>query len=471
MAVASEGTSIEYTPTWALATVYSFIFTAVFLRYSIHLLANIQLMFLGFASLLLALTQDSISKFCIPAKLVDTMLPCRKKVAPESTRKEEDAEHFGARNFSTGAGGSYGEIHRLLAEEAVSDSCSDGKVPFMKKHSPHQLHILIFVLAVIHIVYSVLTMALGRAKMRSFQAWEKDAQAQKMGQHQVAHDPNLFRFTRQTTGGRRDMNSCTENRVQLWIVSPFDDLEEGKCFSRQFYNSIEKAHYLTLRHGFISLSLIAMLNRSADSPVKQAQQLQFPTVHTAILGGRYFRIMVCVSPLMWFLAAAFMLLDVYGWYVYLWISYVPILVVLVLGTKLEHIVATMALQIKEQNSAVSETPLVQHDDLFWFRKPKYVLVLLHYTLFVNAFEFAFFIWVTIQFGLTSCYHEHTVIIVTRVFLAVTAQVLCSYITLPLYALVAQMGSQFKSHILEDKTADILRKWSAEVRHTRTTFTI
>ncbi|XP_034219078.1 MLO-like protein 3, partial [Prunus dulcis] len=99
------------------------------------------------------------------------------------------------------------------------------------------------------------------------------------------------------------------------------------------------------------------------------------------------------------------------------ISYVPILVVLVLGTKLEHIVATMALQIKEQNSAVSETPLVQHDDLFWFRKPKFVLVLLHYTLFVNAFEFAFFIWVTIQFGLTSCYHEHTVIIVTRVFLA------------------------------------------------------
>ncbi|XP_016652200.1 PREDICTED: MLO-like protein 3 [Prunus mume] len=463
MAVASEGTSMEYTPTWALATVYFFfIFTAVFLRYSIHLLANVlaqeaskscldaveklksELMLLGFASLLLAVTQDSISKFCIPAKLVDTMLPCRKKVAPESTRKEEDAEHFGARNFSTGAGGSYGEIHWLLAEEAVSDSCSDRKLPFMKKHSLHQLHILIFVLAVMHIVYSVLTMALGRAKMRSFQAWEKDAQAQTMGQHQVAHDPNLFRFTRQTTGGRRDMNSCTENRVQLWI----------KCFSRQFYNSIEKAHYLTLRHGFISTHLSSRHNN-----------FNFQRYIQLCL-EEDFRIMVGISPLMWFLAAAFMLLDVYGWYVYLWISYVPILVVLVLGTKLEHIVATMALQIKEQNSAVSETPLVQHDDRFWFRKPKYVLVLLHYTLFVNAFEFAFFIWVTIQFGLTSCYHEHTVIIVTRVFLAVTAQVLCSYITLPLYALVAQMGSQFKSHILEDKTADILRKWRAEVRHTR-----
>lgn len=29
-----------------------------------------------------------------------------------------------------------------------------------------------------------------------------------------------------------------------------------------------------------------------------------------------------------------------------------------------------------------------------------------------------------------------------------------------------MGSQFKSNILEDRTADILRKWRAEVRHTR-----
>ncbi|CAL9002345.1 unnamed protein product [Prunus brigantina] len=332
-------------------------------------------MLLGFASLLLAVTQDSISKFCIPAKLVDTMLPCRKRVAPESTRKEEDAEHLVARNFSTGAGGLYGKIHRLLAEEAVSDSCSVGKVPFMKKHSLHQLHILIFVLVVMHIVYSVLTMASGRAKMRHFQAWEKDAQAQTMGQHQVAHDPNLFRFTRQTTGGGRDTNSCTEKSVHLWI----------KCFFRQFYNSIEKAHYLTLRQGFISAHLSSRHN---NFNFQQYIQLSLE---------EDFRIMVGISPLMWFLAAAFMLLDVYGWYVYLWISYVPIL---------------------------------------------------------------------IQFGLTSCYHEHTVIIVTRVFLAVTAQVLCSYITLPLYALVAQMGSQFKSHILEDKTAEILRKWRAEVRHTR-----
>ncbi|XP_062015140.1 uncharacterized protein LOC133731741 [Rosa rugosa] len=49
---------------------------------------------------------------------------------------------------------------------------------------------------------------------------------------------------------------------------------------------------------------------------------------------------------------------------------------------------------------------------------------------LNAFELAFFVWVPAQFGVKLCYREHTVIIVTRVFLAVTTQVLCSYITLP-----------------------------------------
>lgn len=58
-------------------------------------------------------------------------------------------------------------------------------------------------------------------------------------------------------------------------------------------------------------------------------------------------------------------------------------IVLAVGTKLEIIVARMALQIKQQNSVIIGTPLVKpNDDLFWFGKPKFVLTLLHYILFV-----------------------------------------------------------------------------------------
>lgn len=43
-----------------------------------------------------------------------------------------------------------------------------GKVPFVSSDGIHQLHIFIFVLAVFHVIYCILTMALGRAKVYNF---------------------------------------------------------------------------------------------------------------------------------------------------------------------------------------------------------------------------------------------------------------------------------------------------------------
>ncbi|KAL1558147.1 hypothetical protein AAHA92_08645 [Salvia divinorum] len=46
------------------------------------------------------------------------------------------------------------------------------------------------------------------------------------------------------------------------------------------------------------------------------------------------------------------------------------------------------------------------------------------------------------------------------------QVLCSYITLPLYALVTQMGSKYKSAMLEEHTIHALKQRHANVKHKR-----
>lgn len=43
-----------------------------------------------------------------------------------------------------------------------------------------------------------------------------------------------------------------------------------------------------------------------------------------------------------------------------------------------------------------------------------------------------------EFGLTSCFHENLAAILVRVFLGVALQILCSYITFPLYALITQV---------------------------------
>lgn len=38
------------------------------------------------------------------------------------------------------------------------------------------------------------------------------------------------------------------------------------------------------------------------------------------------------------------------------------------------------------------------------------------------------------------------------------QVLCSYITLPLYAIVSQMGDEFKESMFNENVRDRLKEW-------------
>lgn len=45
-----------------------------------------------------------------------------------------------------------------------------------------------------------------------------------------------------------------------------------------------------------------------------------------------------------------------------------------------------------------------------------------------------------EFGFTSCFHENLPLIITRVCLGVALQILCSYITFPLYALITQVST-------------------------------
>ncbi|KAL5581217.1 hypothetical protein UlMin_013659 [Ulmus minor] len=445
--------SLQDTPTWALATVcLIFIFLSLLIEHSIHLISHwlkrhrktalfeaveklkSVLMFLGLMSLILAVTQRPISKICIPNNIAYKMLPCRKNGATKTKKALALFENF---QF---------EPERKLAEatstsSSSSDYCeSQGKTSFISQDGIIQLNNFIVVLAIMQIVYSVVTMGFGRAKMRRWEAWEKETQTVE---YQVANDPNRFRYTRQTTFARRHMNyGATTSNILMWI----------RCFFRQFFNSVAKVDYLTLRHGFISAHLST--NNSTFNFQKYIQRSLEDD----------FKVVVGISPFMWLLVVIFMLVDVHGWHVYLWVSFVPLFIVLVLGTKLEVIVAKMALKLHEKNNVIIGTPLVQpNDNLFWFGHPKYVLTLLHFTLFMNAFELAFFVWVTWQFGIKSCYHERTEIIIIRVVLAVTVQVMCSYITLPLYALVTQMGSNFKKTMLEEDTVKAIRKWHVETK--------
>ncbi|KAL3530594.1 hypothetical protein ACH5RR_009916 [Cinchona calisaya] len=458
--------SLQETPTWALATVcFIFIFLGILIEHLIHLIGHwlkkhkktalfeaveklkSVLMLLGFMSLILAVTQRPISKICVPNKVAYSMLPCRRAPPTKTTKAYQ---HIWTTSQNSLPQVEF-EGHQLPHERILaaaggtsnsSDHCgSKGMTSFISQGGINQLNIFIFVLAVMQIVYSVATMALGRAKMRRWKNWEKETETVE---YMAANDPERFRFTRQTTFGRRHMNACTETPTQLWL----------KCFFRQFFHSVAKVDYLTLRHGFISAHLSTSSTFNFRKYIQRSLEDDF-------------KVVVGISPFMWFVVVIFLLVDVHGWNVYLWVSFLPLITVLTIGTKLEVIVARMAIRLQNQNTVIKGAPLVEpNDSLFWFHDPHFVLTLLHFTLFMNAFEFAFFIWVTLQFGFKSCYHERIEIIVIRVVLAVMVQILCSYITLPLYALVTQMGSRFKSAVLEEHTVHAIKQWHADVRKKR-----
>ncbi|KFK33930.1 hypothetical protein AALP_AA5G079600 [Arabis alpina] len=430
--------SLQETPTWALATVcFSFIAVSIFIERLINLLSTklkknrkkslleaveklkSVLMVLGFMSLMLNVTEGEVSKICIPTKYANRMLPCRGTITLLDGEDDDDEDQ--EKNF----------FHHCS---------SKGKTSLISQEGLTQLSFFFFVLACMHILFNLATLLLGMAKMRKWKSWENETQTMD---YLAANDPNRFRITRETTFARRHL-SWTETSIQLWI----------KCFFRQFFNSVAKVDYLTLRHGFIYAHLSSNNSFNFQKYIQRSLHEDFITV-------------VGISPFMWLTVVIFMLLDVRGWRVYLYMSFVPLIMVLVIGTKLEMIVVKMAVAIKEHNSVIRGSPLVEPNDKhFWFRHPRFLLTILHYTLFLNTFEVAFFVWITWKFGINSCYHENREIVITRLVLAVTVQALSSYITLPLYALVTQMGSSYKRTILKEPIKNVLMQWHGLVRDKR-----
>jgi len=376
-------------------------------------------MTLGFISLLLTVTGRYISRICIPEGAANTMLPCRLSGHSEAREPE-------------------GHGRRHLSEDpSYFFSCPKGMVSLVSADGMHQLHIFVFFLAVFHVTFSFFTMSLGRAKTRIWKVWEKET---CLPTYEFQYDPSKFRLTHQTSFVRQHANCWSKSTILLYVVS----------FFRQFFRSVRRADYLTLRHGFIAAHLSPGTKFNFRKYIKRSLEDDFKTV-------------VGISPPLWASALAVMLVNVHGWHNLFWFSTIPLVLILAVGTKLQAIIAMMAIAITERHTVIQGMPVVKlSDDHFWFGKPRLVLHLIHFASFQNAFEITYFFWIWYEFGLRSCFHDNFELIIARVCLGAVVQFTCSYITLPLYALVSQMGSQMKTTIFDEQTAKALKKWHKAV---------
>ncbi|GMI81940.1 MILDEW RESISTANCE LOCUS O 13 [Hibiscus trionum] len=431
-AAAEEPSSLQYTPTWIVAVVcFLIVLISLIAERGLHRLGKFlkhnkqdalnealqklkeELMLLGFISLLLTVFQGLVSKMCIPSYYVSTvLLPCK--------RPSEGKTHH---KYSLHA---INNRRRLLSTETTLDHCSkEGKVPLLSLEALHQLHIFIFVLAVVHVIYCVITMVLGGARIRQWKHWEDWI-------HRNRSEDTLHR---QTFMAQHAKGGWKKTPIWTWIRS----------FFKQFYNSVTKSEYIALREGFIMAHVPRHPEFDFHNYMMRTLEVDFKKV-------------VGISWYLWLFVVMFLLFNVKGWHTYFWLSFIPVVLLLVVGAKLENIIIRLAQdvgEIKEQGEAARVKPSDEH---FWFKRPAIILHLIHFILFQNAFELAFFFWILCTYGFQSCIMEKIGFIVPRLIMGVIVQVLCSYITLPLYVLVTQMGSKFKEGMFGEQTQSFLDNW-------------
>ncbi|XP_073112783.1 MLO-like protein 10 isoform X2 [Elaeis guineensis] len=276
------------------------------------------------------------------------------------------------------------------------------------------------------------------SSIRRWKEWEKETSSTY---YEFSNDPSRFRFAHETSFVKQHTSFWNRIPILLYIVS----------FFRQFFRSVRKTDYLAMRHGFINVHLAPGSRFNFQKYIKRSLEDDF-------------KVVVGISPHLWTSAVIVLLLNIHGWQELFWASIIPLIIILAVGTKLQAIITQMAVEIQERHSVIQGTPLVQlSDQHFWFARPQLVLFLIHFTLFQNAFQLAYFFWIWYEFGLKSCFHENFDLIIARICLGVGVQFLCSYITLPLYALVSQMGSHMKKSIFHEQTAKALKKWHQEVK--------
>lgn len=450
MAEETEG-SLKYTPTWAVAVVCTiFVAVSLCLERGIHRLGKTlqkrnqmplyqaleklkeELMLLGFISLLLTVFQGTINRFCIPERFTNHMLPCKR---PESDEGPSSEAVINSRELISFLGSNT----RRILSSGEGSHCKEGMRPFLSVEAMHQLHIFIFVLAIVHVLFSVLTMLLGSAKIRTWKPWEKDIQENRYNPQdamkKITHVANDDFVKTHATG------TWGSSALLSWIVS----------FFRQFYGSVKKSDYSTLRLSFIE-------EHCKSNPAFNFHNYMIKTLEAD------FKKVVGISASLWGFVVIFLLLNIEGWHTYFWIAFIPLILLLAVGAKLAHIITQLAQEVTEKHVAVVGNIVVQPSDKhFWFGQPKLVLYLIHFILFQNAFEIAFFFWILTTYGFDSCIMGKIGFIIPRLVVGVVIQVLCSYSTLPLYALVTQMGTSFKRSIFEEHIHEGISVWQRKAK--------
>eukprot|EP00245_Coleochaete_scutata_P014500 TRINITY_DN619_c1_g1_i2.p1 TRINITY_DN619_c1_g1~~TRINITY_DN619_c1_g1_i2.p1 ORF type:complete len:463 (-),score=63.37 TRINITY_DN619_c1_g1_i2:222-1610(-) len=442
-----SGPNFSQTPTYSIALVATvFIAISVVAERGIHKLGHFlkktllkkalfealekmkeEFMLLGILSLLLVFFQYSVVGICIP-KPPERFRACPYTYSSESKYGTDD----------DGGGKSpypppYEGRRRLLAKLKGRTCEERGLEPLMTIQAQHDLHLFIFVLAIVHIFNSLMSMLAAFMQVRGW--YQLEEKSVRILSQCVGLSPEAK--MKATENNTKAPKLATDKSVSrsIWV-----------CFIRHLANHVQERDYCTLRLAFInkhnledSFNFHHYILNCLEADFKDVVGL-----------GWHLWAMVIVHELIR------PLVDTYVMYVGVVLS---LILVLAVGTKLEHIQATLA---KEARQSMIMNP---RDDLFWFNRPHLVLPFIQIVLFVNSFQFAEFLF--LQWRLKEyeydCLRGSLWWNVSRILIGLVVQFICSSSTLPLYALISQLGDNYKGAIFSEHMQHRLKQW---LKHTR-----
>ncbi|XP_039686131.1 MLO-like protein 4 isoform X2 [Medicago truncatula] len=386
-------------------------------------------MLLGLISLLLAQSARWISEICVNSSLFSSRF---------YTCSEQDLpmiEHVMIVNSSSFSDET--TIPKGLYSGALHQ-CGEGHEPFVSYEGLEQLHRFLFVLGITHVLYSCLAVGLAMSKIYSWCRWENQATMALIDGNLQGKNNKVMR--RQTTFVfHHASHPWSRNPILIWML----------CFLRQFRSSIQKSDYLALRLGFITEHKLP-LSYDFHKYMVRSMEDEFH----GILG---------ISWPLWVYTIVCIFVNIHGLNIYFWLSFIPAILVMLIGTKLQHVVSILALEIWQQQGPSARTQVKPRDGLFWFKKPDILLWIIQFVIFQNAFEMASFIWTLWGFKEKSCFMRHHYMIIIRLTSGVLVQFWCSYMTVPLNVIVSQMGSRCKKALVTESVRDSLHSWCKRVK--------
>ncbi|XP_031737820.1 MLO-like protein 4 isoform X2 [Cucumis sativus] len=413
------GRSLAETPTYSVASVVTvMVFVCLVVERAIYrfgkwlkktkrkaLFASLEkikeeLMLLGLISLMLAQCARWISEICVNSSLFTS----RFYICSEEDYATN--EHILLESSLL----SHNEIVIPQRElSALPHQCGEGREPFVSYEGLEQLHRFLFVLGITHVLYSCLAVGLAMSKIYSWRKWE--SQVKLAAEDNLPAKRNKVMRRQTTFVFHHTSHPWSRSRILIWMKHK---LPISYDFHKYMVRSMEDEF-----HGILGIS--------------------WPLWGYAIL---------CIF------------VNIHGLNIYFWLSFIPAALVMLVGTKLQHVVSSLALEVLEQRGGIQIKP---RDDLFWFGKPVILLRLIQFIIFQNAFEMATFIWSLWGFKERSCFMKNDFMIITRLTSGVLVQFWCSYSTVPLNIIVTQMGSKCKKALVAESVRESLHSWCKRVK--------